>query len=434
MAVITSSLERNENLINSLIPWLVCITGGLLFFYESIQMNMFNSLNTALMASFHTNATDLGLLTSVYFYTNASLVFVAGNLLDRFSTRKLILFSMTCCTLGTFIFSLAPSMGVAVIGRFLVGIGGAFCFLSSVKLASRWFPPARMALIVGVIVTMYMFGGMVAQTPLAMAVHHFGWRYAVFLDGMLGVALTAFMWAIIKDRPEKDKTLAVQETRKLETLGLKRSIVLVLLNRQNWYGAFYTSLMNLPVYIIGAFMGSLYLTQVDHMSVTQASMISSMVYFGSMIGSPTMGWVSDKIGYRRVPMIIAAIISIALVLYIIYTPHPPMLSLLLSFFALGFITSAQVIGYPTVSEHNPHVLTGTAVSIVSMIVVLSGAVLLPVVGWILDVSGAHKKINNVIHYSAGAYHHALVILPATFVIALLMAILIKETRCKPQCD
>ncbi|MAZ77183.1 MAG: hypothetical protein CMF39_00705 [Legionellaceae bacterium] len=186
--------------------------------------------------------------------------------------------------------------------------------------------------------------------------------------------------------------------------------------------------------MIGAFMGSLYLTQVDHMSVTQASMISSMVYFGSMIGSPTMGWVSDKIGYRRVPMIIAAIISIALVLYIIYTPHPPMLSLLLSFFALGFITSAQVIGYPTVSEHNPHVLTGTAVSIVSMIVVLSGAVLLPVVGWILDVSGAHKKINNVIHYSAGAYHHALVILPATFVIALLMAILIKETRCKPQCD
>ena len=433
MAVVTSSLERNENLAHSLIPWLVCITGGLLFFYESIQMNMFNSLNTSLMASFHVNATDLGLLTSVYFYTNSSLIFIAGNLLDRFSTRKLILVAMSCCTLGTLIFSMAPGIGVAVIGRFLVGIGGAFCFLSSVKLASRWFPPARMALIVGVIVTMYMFGGMVAQTPLAIAVRHFGWRYAVFLDGMLGVALTAFMWAIIKDRPEKDKHLAAQETRQLESIGLKRSIFLVLKNRQNWYGAFYTSLMNLPIFLIGAFMGSMYLTQMDHLSIAQASTVSSMIYFGSVLGSPTMGWISDKIGYRRIPMIIAAVISVALVLYIIYTPHLSMASLLLSFFTLGFITSAQVIGYPTVSEHNPHVLTGTAVSIVSMITVLGGAILLPVAGRILDISGAHHRLHGVIQYSAAAYHHALVILPAAFVIALVMALLIRETRCKPQC-
>lgn len=434
MAVITSSLEKNSALVNSLIPWLVCITGGLLFFYESIQMNMFNSLNASLMASFHVNATDLGLLTSVYFYTNSSLIFVAGNLLDRFSTRKLILASMSLCTLGTIIFALAPNIWVAVIGRFLVGIGGAFCFLSSVKLASRWFPPARMALIVGVIVTMYMFGGMVAQTPLAIAVHKFGWRYAVFLDGFLGVLLTAFMWAIIKDRPEKDKGRAVQETKKLESLGLRRSITLVLLNRQNWYGAFYTSLMNLPIFLIGAFMGSMYLTQMDGLTIAQASTVSSMIYFGSVLGSPSMGWISDKIGYRRAPMIASAIIAIAIVLYVIYTPHLPMITLVCSFFALGFITSAQVIGYPIVGEHNPHVLTGTAVSIVSMITVLGGAVLLPVAGWILDTSGAHHRIHGVIQYSASAYHHALIILPAAFIIALVMSILIKETHCKPQCD
>lgn len=430
MAVITTTLERNSVYSAKLLPWLVCLSGGLLFFYESIQMSMFNALNTSLMASFHVNATQLGALSSVYFYTNSALIFAAGNLLDRFSTRRLILGSMTLCALGTLIFALAPTILVAAGGRFLVGVGGAFCFLSSVKLASRWFPPARMALIVGVIVTMYMFGGMMAQTPLASLVHAFGWRYAVFLDGLLGVVLTGFMWMVIKDRPKGEKHIEEAETKKLKTIGLKKSITSVLANPQNWYGAFYTSMMNFPVYLIGAFMGVIYLHQVDGLTTTQAATASSMIYFGSIFGCPIMGWLSDKLTSRRLPMILGAIIALAIVLPILYVHSLSFGSLLILFTLLGFITSSQVIGYPAVAEHNTKVLTGTAVSIVSMVTVFGGAVLLPFSGWLLDISGNHHVVNGVINYSPSAYHHAMLIMPLGFIGALIVAMLMKETHCK----
>lgn len=433
MPFITSYLER-QSWTKRFLPWLVCIAGGMLFFYESIQMSMFNSLNSSLITDFHTNEASLGLLSAVYFYTNCSLIFVAGNLLDRFSTRKLILFAMLLCTVGTLAFSIAHSLLFAGVGRFLVGIGGAFCFLGSVKLVSRWFPPKHMALVIGVIVTLYMFGGMVAQTPLASLVHHFGWRFAVFIDGLLGVALTMFMLFIIQDRPHDQKHLIASESVQLETIGLKKSILLVLSNPQNWLGALYTCLMNFPIYLIGAFMGSIYLMQVDGMNVTHAATVCSMLYFGSIFGCPAMGFISDKLGRRKLPMIAGGVIALLIICIIIYTPGLSYDALILLFFALGFITSAQVIGYPLVAENNPKVLTGTAVSIVSMVTVGGGALLLPLSGHVLDVSGTHQMINGVMIYSHSAFHLAMLILPAAFIGALVTAYFLKETYCKAEHD
>ena len=432
MPVITDALEHNHRHTTKLLPWIVCVTGSLLFFYEAIQMMMFNSLNTSLMASFNVNATQLGFVSSVYFYTSASLIFVAGNMLDRFSTRKLILMSMFTCTIGTLGFAMSPDLIIAAAFRLVVGIGGAFCFLSCVKLASRWFPPARQAMIIGVIVTMFMLGGWVAQTPLTALIHNFGWRYALFLDGLLGIVITAVMWLIIKDRPEKDKHLTAQERETLKSIGLKKAITSVLKNPNNWCGAFYTCLTNLPVYLVGAFLGSMYLQQGQHLTASHAALVSGMIFFGSFLGSTSIGWISDRIKKRRLPMIIGALLILTVVLIISYVPGLSFAELMILFFGLGYVTSSQVLGYPIVAEHNPSVLTGTAVSIVSTITVFSGAVIFPLAGWLLDSNGQHTRIKGVMHYSIGAYHHAMFILPIAAIGALIAALIIKETHCEHQ--
>jgi MFS family permease len=148
--------------------WLVTLTAGLFFFYGFIQLLLPNSINVQLMQSFQLNAPQLGWLVSMYFCANALFLFPAGNLLDRYSTKKLLLTAVLFCTAGTFIFALSYSYVLAGVGRFVIGLGGAFCFLSCIRLASRWFPPNRMALVTGIIVTMAMIGGFVAQSPMVM--------------------------------------------------------------------------------------------------------------------------------------------------------------------------------------------------------------------------------------------------------------------------
>ena len=76
------------------LAWIVTLTASLFFFYEFIQLNLFNAIAVDLMQDFHLDAAQLGNLSSMYFYANALFLFPAGMMLDRFSAKKLLLFAV----------------------------------------------------------------------------------------------------------------------------------------------------------------------------------------------------------------------------------------------------------------------------------------------------------------------------------------------------
>lgn len=412
--------------------WWVVLAASLFFFYEFIQMNFFNAINSQLMATFNLNAPQLGKLASVYFYANALCLFPAGILLDRFSTKKLLLFAVTLCTVGTFIFGWAVSYFYAAFGRFLVGMGASFCFLSCIRLASRWFPPSKMAFVTGIVVTMAMTGGLVAQTPFALLSSYIGWRHTTFLNASLGLFVFIAIAFIVQDRPPGSDENAMADKHHLKSLGFWRSIKLVLANRYNWLGGFYTSLMNLPVFLLGALWGIPYLVQVHHLEWVHASYATTLFFVGVIIGCPVFGWFSDYIGRRVMPMIIGAILSLIVMLILMYAPNLSIYSLIFLFFLIGFVTSSQVLSYPVIAELNPIALTSTAVSVDSVTIMLSGVIFQPFFGWVLELYWDHKIVNGASSYSSQNFLNALWIMPIGFILSIFIAWMIKETYCKSQ--
>lgn len=352
---------------NNRLAWLIVLTASLFFFYEFIQLNLFNAIAVDLMQHFHLNAAELGNLSSMYFYANAIFLFPAGLMLDRFSTKKLLLFAVLISTVGTFIFGLSNTFSVAAVGRFLVGVGASFCFLSCIRIASRWFVPSKMAFVTGIVVTFAMLGGLVAQTPFAMLSHLVGWQHAVLIDACLGIFVALAIYFIVQDRPPGSHEIASSEKAVLQNLGFWRSIGLVLTNPYNWLGGIYTSLLNLPVFLLGALWGINYLVQVHHISSVQASYATTMFFLGVIFGSPAFGWFSDHIGRRVLPMVIGAILSLGVILILMFVPNLSLTASITLFFLIGFVTSSQVLSYPTIAELNPITLTGTAVSVDSAI-------------------------------------------------------------------
>jgi MFS family permease len=422
---------------NSLPPaasaWLATLTAALFFFYEFIQLNLFNSIDVQLMRDFHLTAPQLGQLASTYFYANALFLFPAGMLLDRYSTKKLLLFAIVLCTLGTYLFATAESVTLAALARGLVGWGASFCFLGSIRVASRWFPASRMALVTGLIVTMAMVGGMVAQTPMAMLSEHLGWRGAVKLDALLGLFIALATIVFVQDRPPNSHEAVLSDRAKLQSLGLMRCMLHAISNPQNWLGGIYTSLMNLPVFLLGALWGMHYLTEVHHLTAVHASYATTLFFVGVIIGSPVYGWFSDFIGLRRLPMILGAVISLAVIFTLMYTPNLSLGSLITLFFLIGFTTSSQVLSYPTIAELNPISLTSTSVSIASMTIMCSGFIFQPLFGWMMELQWDHRVINGVRIYSAHDFNNAMWIIPIGFAVGFLISLFIKETYCSSQC-
>ena len=408
----------------SLRPWVVCFAASLFFFYEFIQGNMFASIADNIMHDFQIEADKMTYLSSAYYLSNVIFLLAAGILLDRFSAKKTMLVAMFFCVLSTFILAHAHSFYVALLSRLVTGIGGAFCFLGPMRIASRWFPPKRMALVTGAIVTMAMSGGMLAQYPLTKLVVLVGWREAVLMVGWLGVAMLVMMMVWIKDKPNTELKPEALHKGKVFSIAKK-----AYLNTQTLRAALYTSLMNMAVAVFGAMMGSLYIMQRLDVAKEDAALINSMLFFGAIVGGPFIGWCSDRLGLRVLPMKIGALASLITFLVILYAPVSLGVMAIL-FFLLGFFTASQVISYPLVAESSPISMTATVVSTVSILTQGGYIVYQNIFSTLLLWHGDMQKINGTPVYSLSDYQSAAMILPLGLILAFVLILGLKETHCR----
>jgi MFS family permease len=409
---------------NKLSPWLVCVASSLFFFYEFIQGNMFASIADNIMRDFHIQADKMTYLSSVYYLSNVLFLFVAGLLLDRFSTKKTMLLAMLFCVLSTFVLALSHSFYVALWCRFVTGIGSAFCFLGPIRIVSRWFPPKRMALVTGIIVTMAMSGGMLAQYPLTKLVLYVGWRDALQWVAWLGLAMLVLMMLWIKDRPGDAIPASKPKPVKFMVTAKK-----AYLNLNTLRAALYTSLMNMAVAVFGAMMGSLYIMQRLGVNKEEAALVNSMLFLGAIIGGPVMGWCSDAWGRRVLPMKLAAILSLLTVIAILYLPLSlTMMGVL--FFLLGFFTAAQVISYALVAESSAPNMTATAVSTVSILTQGGYIVYQNLFSVLLLWHGEMRMVDGAPVYSLADFQSAAFILPLGLLLAYAVLGKLKETHCR----
>lgn len=404
-----------------LMAWVVCLSAGLFFLYEFFQLNIFDVINQPLRDEFNIDAAQLSWMSSAYLWADILFLLPAGVILDRYSTRTVILSAMSVCIFGTIGFALTNSFILASLFHFLSGIGNAFCFLSCVVLVSHWFPPRRQALAIGSLVTMAFVGGMMAHTPFAFLYELFGWRRALLIDGAVGVALLLWIYWIVRDKPANspEKTQVSQE-------HIIAGFIKALSNRQNWMAGFFTSFLNLPIMVLCALWGASYLQVVHHLPEIAASNVVSLIFMGSVIGCPFAGWLSDAQGRRKPLMIAGAIATLITVIPLFLNIPLSQTTLSVLFFALGFFTSTQVISYPLIAESNSADNTGASTGIASVIIMGGGGVGQVLFGWLM----AHNAGTVVTAYTVADFQFAMWMFPIATVAALIAVLLTRETYCK----
>ncbi len=408
---------------SKILPWVVCFSASLFFAYELLQLHVMNAIAPMVMRDFQLSGAQFGALSATYLLADVAFLLPAGMILDRFSVRKVIMVALLLCILGTIGLCRANSFALASCAHFLSGIGNAFCFLSCMILITRWFPKERQAFVMGLMVTVGMCGGVIAQVPFSLLAQKLDWRGALLVDALVGMLILGVIFAFVKERPEG----AVDDSAKGEMLPFWTGIKQAFSNIQTIFCGLYTCFLNLPLMIISAVWGTLFLTQVHHLQMLKASMIVSMICIGTIVGSPIYGWVSDKMGNRKGPMFFGAVTSTLVIVAILLVPLNSEALLTVLFFALGFFTSSQVIGYPVITESSPKHLTGTSMGVAAVIIMGMPAALQPITGRLLDWGWDGTMVDGVPFYSMADFAAAFSIFPIGFLISLIILGFIKET-------
>ena len=408
---------------NSWMPVLICLSSGLYVMFEFFQLSMLNQINPILREVFSANSVEISRLANSYPLINILFLLPAGIILDRYSTRRVILITFSICILSTIGFALATSWALIVIFHGLTGIGDAFCLAAGVILISRWLPDFQRATYIGFLVTMNYVGGILAQGPMHFLIVSFGWRQAVLIDAAVGALILTGMFLIIRDHPVNDirikpkKSILKHDSIWKET---KRATKLT----QTWLVGLYIAFMDSPVIILGSLWGASYLQVAHSLTRATSSIIISAFFIGIIIGCPLCGFLSDKIKRRKPIMYIGAIGLCLLYLPFIFGFLLSDKFLLCQFFLMGICSSAQVLGYPLISENNYTKDIGKATSIATLLVILVGAIGGGVYSQILEISAPGTSTN----YAVEHYQYAMWILPIASVLALFLLYFIKEAH------
>jgi len=406
-------------------PWLIWTLGCIFYFYEFLLQVSPSVMGTSLMSDFSVSAHGLGILSGVYFLSYAGMQIPAGILLDRIGPHRLLTAAVAVCAVSSLTFGITEHFYAAVIARFMIGLGSAFAFVGTLKLIANWFPPERFALLTGLLVTVGMFGAISGESPLAYMISHIGWRNSMSLLGSIGLILAIIIFLVIRDYPDGKKPAYHSTSR-----SVIRDLIHVIKNKQLWLVAIYGGLMYMPTPTLCGLWGVPFLMTEYHLSPTTAAATISLIFFGWAVGSPLWGGISDKIGRRLPPMIIAAFGAPLTLSIAVYGSIHYIIVLQLLLFLFGLFSCAFLPSFSIAKELNTEAHCATALSFMNMMNMVGVSVAQPALGRILDALWDGKIADNVRVYSSYDYKFAIAAMLAVMLITLVILPFIKDTYAR----
>jgi MFS family permease len=399
----------------------------LYFFYEYFLRVFMGTVAGDVMKDLDIQAEKFALLGSAYYLTYSMMQTPVGILIDKYGVKILLTIACLIANIGVFSLALANNFYTALLGRFLLGFGSSFAFVSLLVIALNWFPREHFGFMTGLTQFLGSIGPVLAGAPLAFALDVFdnNWRLILFYIGIFGITLNFLILFFIKTTPAGKQQQIIFVTPE-EPLWSK--IKELLKNRQVWITVLFAGCIYSSVPLLGAFWGTSFM-QSKGLDRSKAATIVSLMWIGLAIGALTIGKFSDVIKRRKTPLMLYSLLGILSSGLILFWHTHNALSLSIVFFCIGFSAAGQSLSFAVISEHVPRKLHATAIGLNNTFVMFFGFLIPPVASYFIQ--SATPGQGTI--YTESAFEYGLSIMPIMYLIAFFLCLIgVKETFCRQQ--
>lgn len=387
-----------------------------------------------LVKEFTLNASQLGLLSALYFYPYAAMQIPSGILADRLGPRLSVSIFFMVAAAGTAMFGLAPTYNIALLGRALMGIGVAVVYLPIVRLVMNWFRPREFTTLIGLMLTWGNVGAVLAAAPLAFLAGAVGWRNSFFYLGMVMVILAVVNFFFLKNSPKDAGLPSMSEIDGIDYYDTKGAPVVKIPMGQSLKLIFanpnYKWISIYMFVIYGSIMGFQGLWSVpfliDVYGVTK-QMAGNLIMFwaiGFAVGAPIFGWLTDKfLGSPKKALLLGAFgYMICWLPFLFFAKSISVGALYPLIFILGVFCSSYVAGVTHITTDLPKSIGSTAAGMINIWCFVGGAVYQQIIGKMLD---GYTKVDG--HFPLEAYQFAFLVMMATVLVGTLTYFFTNDT-------
>jgi len=400
-----------SNSSRAILLWIVVSLLMVLHFFMILSVGV---LTSALHNDLRLTALELSFLSSSYLYIYLLMQTPAGILLDNFGSRKLLTIGALVSAMGCWSFAQSDNLFMAIVSRVLMGGGLTFVFISSVQLASRWFPKRYFSMMIGFSEASGMFGAIVGNMLLAIYLNKIGWRHSFALASVVALALSFMSFIFIRDYPNRD---AVPVRSRLTIAKVLVSLRILTRMSLIWLHSIYISLMYVSVTVFSGLWANPFLRRAYNLNLEQSTLSCCLVLAGIGIGSPIVGALCDTNKSRNICIQASALFMLVLMCCLLYIQNLSFGVINFLMFSLGLSGSGIILSFAIVSDIAPEGAKSTSVGLTNTISLITAVVFQPVIGWLLNILSSELNTKGLEYYTANHYRIALSVLPILLLIA-----------------
>lgn len=387
---------------NKYLPFCMWFFPVLFFAYQFILRLWPGLMMQPIMQQFSIDASGFGLLAACYYYGYAGMQIPIAILLQKFGTKKTIFAFTALCGFSMLLFTHTNNFYMALLSRFLIGIGSAVGFLGVSQVISEWFKKDHYANMVGLSFSFGLLGAVYGGKPLSMLLSHYDWQIVALALSLISLLIACSVFLVLRTAPSQQQHNHPLKIADFATL---------LSSKYVWLLAIANLLM------VGALEGFAdvwsisYLMNAYSFSKTDAALLTSFIFVGMLFGGPILAACAKRVGNYTVLTACGLCLGAAFLLLLSQALHSWWMLVAL-FFVIGLLCCYQVIVFAAGSRLVAAELLGITVAFLNCINMLGGSFFHTLIGTMMDyfwtgtVDAQGMKI-----YSLQNFQYALMVIP-----------------------
>ncbi len=244
---------------------------------------------------------QIGLLNAVFSLPNIALALIGGMLIDRFGPARVSLWTAALCCIGTVLTAIGVPFGLMVLGRLLFGVGEETLLIALLAGLAQWFCAGGTALAMALFFSLARVGSYAADISprWAHTLYEHGAEPPLWLAAAITVAslAAAIVYAIVdrRVRPSAKATTRAAPER-VSWSDIRR------FDRSYWYILALNVLFASVFFPFRSTFAIEYFQDAKGLSLAEAGLVNSWVFFAAIFATPVFGFIADRIGHRALLM------------------------------------------------------------------------------------------------------------------------------------
>jgi MFS family permease len=332
---------------------------------------------------------QLGMLNGVISIPNVLLALINGLLIDRHGPARVAFWSAAIGVLGAALTAVGSPYEIMVAGRFIFGVSEGAIFIALVAGLAQWFSRSGIALATALYLSLARAGSYAVDTSTAWArpLYERGWQPPLWLGTGIAIAgliaATLFYWL---DRRRSGAGSAAAACTPAAAAAERSGLGnLLRFDLSYWYILALHVLYAAVFFPFRTTYAIEYFQHVKGLTLKQAGVANSWVFFAAIFATPLFGLLADRLGHRAL-MLAFGTLLLPVTFVILGLTN---LNLWVSTVMMGisFSLVPAVIWPATTLIVEPRRL-GTALGLITLIQALGMAGSNLAAGWIADKAGA----------------------------------------------